>query len=261
MLAHHRSPPLPAIRYNAPDTHKVTSIPVYVHLRRRTVPVKGFLEAIAYPTKEKLPLTIPIATPMTWPVPSVRPCWLRGAVAQRRRREWLDRAPQRGGCPGRCQKGIETRVLEIVALAKRRRQVSADGNRTDGPPPDVLQPPRRYAGARGAASISELRRSQKGGSTGPRGDTERPGDRLAGKAVKARMSARAASRCVGDRRQLVCQGGQDSAELSVDGVAVGLVVDRVQQHAHPRPSCSSSRCGFAGAWTLCPTRRRWPPCP
>ena len=60
-----------------------------------------------------------------------------------------------------------------------------------------------------------------------------------GNAVKARTSARAASRCSATAGSLLGQGVEDPVELGVHGVGVGLVVDRVQHRLDPGPSCSS----------------------
>ena len=46
-----------------------------------------------------------------------------------------------------------------------------------------------------------------------------------GKAVKARMSARAVSRCSATCGELLGQGVDDAVELGVHGLGVGLVVD------------------------------------
>ena len=40
---------------------------------------------------------------------------------------------------------------------------------------------------------------------------------------------------LGDRRELLVQGIDDSVELGVHGLGVGLVVDRVQQRLDPSP--------------------------
>jgi hypothetical protein len=62
-----------------------------------------------------------------------------------------------------------------------------------------------------------------------------------GKLVNAKMSARAASRCSATAGEFVDQGLEDSVELGLHGIGVGLVIDRVQQRFHPAPGVL--RCG------------------
>ena len=59
---------------------------------------------------------------------------------------------------------------------------------------------------------------------------------LLGEAGEREHVGAGAVEIVGDRGELVGQGVQDPVVLSVHGVGVGLVVDRVQQRLHPAPA-------------------------